>query len=306
MSPLSKYMPRGEMTQEERAAAQRNAKRRRYLAQRGTPCRSTDIAKAQKNVRLLYYKHGMTAQAMSSRSGISRDTIMQLIHGYRVVEGQRVPVVCLLRSTLAKLEAIQPDKPLEEARAGSRLPPLGTRRRLQALNAMGYDCVWMSEQLGISAGNIGCLMLSKRGRRYVYAGTARRVAALYTRYQSTDPREVGRSAWQISNAKSRARKNGYAPPSCWDEDAIDSPHAEPEWTGACGTVEGYAIHRREKIPPCQPCRGAQRAKVEAAATDIRPDTGSSSTELLVLRRKDGRPAPAAVGHNRRHLSVVAA
>ncbi|MCB5167483.1 hypothetical protein LG634_21970 [Streptomyces bambusae] len=265
---MSKYTPRAEMTAEQSALARRDAKRRRYLAERGTPSRSKDIDAVQRHVRRLYYEGGMTSHAMAAQSGVGRDTIMHLVKGYRVVNGRRVRIACLLQTTIDKLWTLRLQLPPDQGRSGAHLPPSGTRRRLQALNALGYDCVWMADRLGICAGNISALMLGQRGRSYVYAATAQRIAALYDEYQHTDPAAAGRSSWHISTARTRARKNGYAPPWCWDDETIDDPRAEPEWTGACGTAQGYAIHRREQIPICRACREARHGEPEAAAPTV--------------------------------------
>ncbi|MEV7417084.1 hypothetical protein [Streptomyces sp. NPDC089919] len=287
---MSPYKPRAQMTPDQLALARREAKRRRYLAQRGTPSRNKDISDIQCHLRRIY-RGGMTSQAMAARSGVSRDTIMHVIKGYRTLRGREVPVTCLLRSTIDKLWTIELELPPDECRAGAHLPPLGTRRRLQALSALGYDGVWIAEQLGVSASNLSAVIHGQRSRNFVYAATAHRVAALYAAYQHTDPTEAGRSAWQVSIAKSRAAKKGYAPPSCWDDDAIDSPGAEPEWTGACGTPEGYAIHRREHIPMCTPCRRARRARLTSMATELAAPADSPAKIVRLHPRPTGRTVP---------------
>ncbi|MFI8105905.1 hypothetical protein [Streptomyces sp. NPDC086023] len=274
---MSKYTPRAQMTPQQRTSAQRNAKRRRFLVQRGTPSRSKDIAEIQQHLRRMYYDGGMTSHAMAAQSGVSRDTIMHVIKGHRRLHGREVPVTCLLRSTIDKLWTIELQLPPDASRSGAHLPPLGTRRRLQALNALGYDGVWMAKQLGVSEASLTA-MLSDCSRRYVYAATARRVASFYEQYQHTDPADAGRSAWHIATTKSRAAKKGYAPPACWDDDAIDSPQAEPEWTGACGSAEGYAIHRREGIPACRPCRRARYAYLQALRAESGTAAGAVPTE----------------------------
>ncbi|WP_405497484.1 hypothetical protein [Streptomyces sp. NBC_00096] len=287
---MSKYRPRAEMTPEQSARARRDAKRRKFLVQRGTPSRSRNISEVQRHVRRLYYDGGMTSRAMAAQSGVSRDTIMQVIKGYRVVQGRRTTVSCLLQSTIDKLSTIRLELAPPEDLLGAHIPPTGTRRRLQALSAMGYDSVWMAERLGTCAGNIGALIRGHRGRCYVYAATARRVRTLYATYQHVDPAETGRSAWHISTAKSRARKQGYAPPWCWDEETIDDPHAEPEWTGACGTSRGHAIHRREQIATCGPCREAKHNEADEPKA---PVMALSVTRERPARRGTTRPGKAA-------------
>ncbi|MCX4781817.1 hypothetical protein [Streptomyces sp. NBC_01264] len=298
---MSRYTRRAEMTAEQRATERREVKRRRYLVERGTPSRSKDVAAVRRHCHSLYYEGGMTSHAMAAQSGVSRDTIMHLIKGYRVVRGERVTVDCLLQSTIDKLWGIRLERPAPRIRSGAHLPPLGTRRRLQALNALGYDCVWMAEELGISAGNLNTLMLGHRGRRFVYAATAQRIASFYEKYQHTDPTEVGRSAWHISTTRSRARKNGYVPPWCWDEETIDDPAAEPEWTGACGTAEGYAIHRREQIPLCRPCRNTQRRRAADAPAEPLAEAAAGSVPAPARRGTGRRPArlPAPAAEPRR-------
>ncbi|MCY0931632.1 hypothetical protein OTB20_36730 [Streptomyces sp. H27-H1] len=296
---MSKYTPRTEMTPEQSTRERREAKRRKYLAERGTPSRSKDIADIQRHVRRVYYEGGMTSHAMAAQAGVGRDTIMHLINGYRVVQGRRVTTSCLLQSTIDKLWTIRLELPPDHGRAGAHLPPLGTRRRLQALNAMGYDGVWMASQLGICAGNLSALMLGRRGRRYVYAATARRVAAFYDKYQHTDPADVGRSAWHVSTTKTRAGKNGYALPWCWDEETIDDPRTEPEWTGACGTPEGFKIHRREQIPVCSRCRRARRGEADTAPPQD-PSVFDPATSGLVVRcRYVGTRRPRALAQTAR-------
>ncbi|MFE9560027.1 hypothetical protein ACFYM0_02820 [Streptomyces sp. NPDC006487] len=297
---MSQYTPRAEMTPDQLALARREVKRRRYLAQSGKPSRSHDIADVQRHLRRLYYRGGMTARAMAAQSGVSRDTILHVIKGHRMVGGRKVPITCLLQSTIDKLWTVELELPPDEVRAGSHLPPLGTRRRLQALNALGYDGVWMAEQLGISPGNLNAMMLSVRSRHYVYAATAHRVAALYDEYQHTDPAGAGRGAWHISTAKTRAAKKGYAPPSCWDEDTIDAPEAQPEWTGACGSTAGHAIHRREGIPVCDACRQARNERILDRAMEA--PTQKVALGSLAARRLRDRRAPSPV---LRHPAVIA-
>jgi len=93
----------------------------------------------------------------------------------------------------------------------------GTRRRLQALTAMGWTQDQIAKEVGCSRAAINKLV--KRTYRQVYSGTALRIQQAYDRISMTP----GPS--NISRAK--ARQFGYLPPLCWDDDTIDDPKAKP-------------------------------------------------------------------------------
>ncbi|MEU6707865.1 helix-turn-helix domain-containing protein [Streptomyces wuyuanensis] len=142
--------------------------------------------------------------------------------------------------------------------------------------------------MDVCPSNLNGLVLGARGRQFVLAATAEAAATLYDKYQHVDPRDVGRDERWIKAAKTRAVQHGFAPPWCWDEDTIDDPNAIPEWTGACGTARGYAIHQRDGIPLCRACREIRRKKDgEAQVLDpeklasAMADSGISIADLAV-------------------------
>lgn len=95
------------------------------------------------------------------------------------------------------------------------------------------------------------------------------------------------TALSIAKTKARARRQRWAPTWAWDGDTLDDPDASPEWTGACGTAEGYRIHIRETIfegnplPLCDRCREV----VESRPPDWAP--------TVVLKRDNLNAAIAA-------------
>jgi hypothetical protein len=44
----------------------------------------------------------------------------------------------------------------------------------------------------------------------------------------------------------------------WDDDAIDDPATQPDWTARCGTPGGYYDHTQIGTPTCRRCRRAVR------------------------------------------------
>lgn len=108
----------------------------------------------------------------------------------------------------------------------------GTRRRMQALNAIGYPIRELGQMLGW-AGNPGTLLWSDR---QVHRVTATRVTDLYERLSGTPgPSQRSRQA---------AARAGYAPPHAWEYVDIDDPEATPDLgTSEDDIVDEEAIKR---------------------------------------------------------------
>lgn len=92
-----------------------------------------------------------------------------------------------------------------------KVPALGTRRRLQALVAIGWDLHTLATRAGVSVDRLSRIA---RGRNpVVFRSTAARIASLYDGHHMQPP-PPGRAA---NYARSIAAKNGYAPPLAWDD-----------------------------------------------------------------------------------------
>lgn len=105
----------------------------------------------------------------------------------------------------------------------SRLDPIGTQRRLQALVALGYTWRAIDQHLGHAN------MAEKWGNgrlSYVFPGTAAKVSAVYERLSMTlPPNETTREKAAVSKAKGLARRRGWPPPLAWTN--IDDPDENP-------------------------------------------------------------------------------
>jgi len=91
----------------------------------------------------------------------------------------------------------------------------GTRRRLQALSALGWRGVDLEPLLKIEYRTVSRVAKAKR----VTVGTAERVAAVYDRLSMTQ----GPSA----TTRRRALAKGWLVPMEWDDDLIDDPRHVP-------------------------------------------------------------------------------
>ena len=151
----------------------------------------------------------------------------------------------------AAILAVEPT--LDNLAPSTLINPTGTRRRLHALVAGGWPQQHLAGQLGMTASNFGTMLR----REHVLVRRARAVRGLYDALWRANPAEYGASPAGITRARQHAAAQGWAPVGAWDDDSIDDPAAFPDWTGQCGTAEGYAAHQRREIPYCQPCRDAK-------------------------------------------------
>jgi hypothetical protein len=94
-------------------------------------------------------------------------------------------------------------------RADKFVPVIGTRRRIEALQALG----WSRRELSRRLGHHQDYLTKAIGRSTVLEGTADKVRALYD--------ELCMTPAPASNVSTRARANGHPPPLAWDD--IDNP-----------------------------------------------------------------------------------
>jgi hypothetical protein len=101
----------------------------------------------------------------------------------------------------------------------------GTRRRLQALAAIGFPFTRLGEHLPLHPAQVGRVARSPQ----VHAGTARAVAKVYDRLWNQDPTQYGVRPATALKVRRYAKSQGWAPPAAWDDDLIDDPAAEPDY-----------------------------------------------------------------------------
>lgn len=220
--------------------------RRKYtqlLAKRGMPV-TIPAAPAIKRVRLLHDVYHMTFKQMHEISGISQQTL----HNWYKGRGSRTPTGKPLMAHRDNVQAVLgipvPTEPVRPAAGhrGAALPRCGAVRRLDALALQGWPVRWLGRQY---AENHDCFWEVYRHDLFVMASTHQLVTRIYDELKDKTPDDFGISRDAQVNAILGAKRREAVPAHCWDEDTIDDPRAFPEWTGLCGTVEGYWIHKRE-------------------------------------------------------------
>jgi len=156
---------------------------------------------------------------------------------------------------------------------------IGTRRRLQALIAMGWTCRALATRLGIHPRQVEHLVTSER----VLASTATRVAERYRVLQTCQPGDHGVPSRSQNLARNIAARNNWPGPLAWDD--IDDPNCQPE-TGGQTT-----IHRRRKVTvdPADVVRLTARGRTNA---QIAAELGCHDRTVIRARRRAEMAAAA--------------
>lgn len=98
----------------------------------------------------------------------------------------------------------------------------GTRRRLQALSAMGWNYKEVGQKYGKDASVLSNLSVQKN-KDSVYPDTAEKITAIYDEMAMIPPEDD----WLHNRTSRQARERGYLPPLCWEDEDIDNPYALP-------------------------------------------------------------------------------
>ena len=178
---------------------------------------------------LKLYAAGLTPHRVSVLTGIDWSTVRlytrpDLRHGRSMIR-QTTPEV------EAKILAIQPTPTLP-----GRVDPTGTRRRIQALVAIGWPLKELGPHLELKPDYVRRIL--KRGDQ-VYGTTAQAASNAYDRLRGSNPRKHGVSEIGIGRARRYAKEHRWAPPKYWDQwpGAIDDPYFESQ----------YGLTRREIV-----------------------------------------------------------
>lgn len=223
---------------------------------------------------------------------------------HRIAGGRQTRI---RRATLAQILAIQPAPPAP----GKYVDATGTRRRIQALRALGYSARAIAEAAGTEEEH--ARLISSGAKPVVRHWFAQKINTVFAELHRA-PAPAGRSA---TLARNYAKAQGWAPPAAWDD--IDAPDAAPEWTGHCGTDHGWWLHKTHHIPTCARCQTAhtdwlterkhlpsperfrQLALAKAAASNRGASLAHDARELMRVSGLDTEQAAERLGVTRDHL-----
>lgn len=223
-----------------KAAKRKADKKRALLNATGRPVR-VPAQPVTDHVRALLAA-GMGWPRIARAARCSSCTIQRLLAGQELIK----------RSVADRILAVK-----ARPAPGRHVDPTGSRRRIQALMAIGHTMVRISAEAAVDQ---SILVDVLHGHVSTVRGvTVDRIAAAYD-WLSGKPAPADRFA---TRSRNRAAREGWAPPAAWEEAAIDDPQAHPEWTGYCGTHRGWHMHRLQKLPMCVRCEAAHEQWTEA-------------------------------------------
>jgi hypothetical protein len=102
----------------------------------------------------------------------------------------------------------------------------GSRRRIQALMAIGWPLVYIAERAGVHPSNRSTIV----SRPTIRATTARKIADAYDEMRHQKPARHGIRPTSIKRAKQQGGASRWPTPSYWDQcGAIDDPRFTPDY-----------------------------------------------------------------------------
>ncbi len=196
------------------SAARRHAKLTSYRTATGTHS-YVDAEPVRQHV--LHLRESLTVGQIESRSGVNRTAIRILVGDWPGKPASKR----VTRTTAAALLDVTP-----VAIAGEEhclVDAVGTRRRLQALVALGWPAQVLRRRIDVTSSTVWLLINRPRKKAWVKASTRADVVKLYEELSCTAPSP----SRQASLARRLAFERRWAPPAAWDDDAIDNRHARP-------------------------------------------------------------------------------
>lgn len=214
------------------ACAEYNADLARRKAYGRSPL--VDAEPVRQHVRALT-EAGMGLKRVAAVSGVSHGALTRLIYGHPRGDGtRRPPSRRVTRATAEALLAVRmPD--VTDLGATVVVDSTGTRRRLEALTALGWSVQRLADEHGLDRQGMDRALSGQP----VQASTARAVRSMYQAVGDTRPTATTRGERvAITRSLRRAAEHGWLPPAAWDDDALDNPYApDPDLTPGDSTLD---------------------------------------------------------------------
>ncbi len=172
---------------------------------RWQPYINSDLARA--HIQALRTE-GVGVDQIAKLAGLSSSHVRGLIYPTR----GKPPFQKIRRETAMRIMAVPVE--VTSRAANSPVDATGTRRRLQALVAVGWTVAWLAGDLGRSRTNLRRSMTSHT----VTARTAQRVSDMYERLWDAEPPDQLASQRRASEAaRAHAARQRWLPPLAWDD-----------------------------------------------------------------------------------------
>jgi transcriptional regulator with XRE-family HTH domain len=163
-------------------------------------------------------------------------------------------------------------------RGGQLVDPLGTRRRMQALAALGWPLAEIGNRVGMSPQQVSRMFRTGR----VHRTTEAKVRALYD--------ELSMIPGPSKRARDVALRKGWAVPLAWDDEKIDDPNARPSrMTANRASFDEIAVGRamrgeRIRLRPVERAEAVRRLTAQGlSATEIGDRLGIAPRSVTRMR-----------------------
>jgi hypothetical protein len=177
-----------------------------------------DAEPVREHVRRLH-QAGASYRAIAETAGVSATAVCALLQGE---PWKNRPAPVRIRASLAsRLLAVTAD-----GIGRGRRSAAGTRRRLQALIAIGHAPTDLAEQIGIPRGRLWRVIRGEA--RTVSVDMHAAVCGLYEQlWDRRPPERTGRERGAAAAARRLAARQGWPTPMALDDDRIDDPSYRP-------------------------------------------------------------------------------
>lgn len=175
---------------------------------------------------------GMGWRRVAETADVSTHVVSRLLYGDPYCGDE--PTKRIRRETAVKLLAVRPT-----VLDGQTVDATGTKRRLQALIAIGWTQTYLAQQIGLHRPAMNRLLRND----LVLSCTARKAREVYDRLWDTRPPETTREERiAAQRARSKAVSQDWPPPMAWDDDTIDDPNATPNTSCAAkDAIDSIAV-----------------------------------------------------------------
>lgn len=161
---------------------------------------------------------GLGLHRIAELAGVAQSTVSRLVYG----KSGRPPQKAMQRAKADRILAVQVGPGAHAD--GAMIDATGTRRRIQALVAVGWTHKVLAPHLGVNPLYVGDFTTNT----LVTAAHARTVAAVYDRLWNKDPLQHGVTNGGAKRSRNLAVRRGWPPPLAWDDETIDDPAAGPD------------------------------------------------------------------------------
>jgi hypothetical protein len=224
---------------------------------------------------------GASYETIAAAAGVSPMTVHRLDCGQ-----QHVPGRCAARRSSGRVRTAAAQRllavtPAMVEQRAVRRDATGTRRRLQALIAVGYPAASLAHRLELDPRRVKCVV---RGTTVTVTSSMNAaVRALYDQlWDEYPPERTPTECKAAAAARALAAGNDWPTPAGLDDDRIDDPAYRPrtQWRPATG-------HRGARHPESRLSTGALLARKLSTVADGRAPAGRPRCQAASARHRSG-------------------